>query len=211
MRVLVVIPARLESSRFPNKPLALIDGRAMILMVLDALPDYEKIVATPNPEIVSVVEEAGYKAFLTQREAVCGTDRLVEVAEAIEADLYVNVQGDEPLIQQHTIDKLVNAKLYYREKVVCAMTHLDSSPDCVKVLVSGGSPTLSRKLYKQVGIYVFNRADLREFGRPGEIKESIEMTKFSSNRLHFVEVDDTQAVDRPEDIKKVERILCQKK
>lgn len=48
MKVLVVIPARLESSRFPNKPLSLIDGRAMILRVLDALPDYEKIVATPK-------------------------------------------------------------------------------------------------------------------------------------------------------------------
>lgn len=211
MNVLVVIPARLESTRFPNKPLYPIAGKPMILRVLEALPSYKKIVATPNIEIAECAINAGYDAFVTQMEAECGTDRLVEVSQSIDADIYVNVQGDEPLIQESTIDKLVQAKIDNPGKVVCAMTSLDSSPDCVKVLVSGDSSTLSRKLYKQVGIYAFNKADLQEFERLGEGRESIEMTKFSSNRLLFVEVDDTQAVDRLEDIEKVERILWQKR
>ena len=211
MNVLVVIPARLESTRFPNKPLHPIAGKPMILRVLEALPNYQKLVATPNIEIAECVINTGHDAFVTQREAECGTDRLVEVSENINADIYVNVQGDEPLIEEHTIDKLVQAKIDNPDKVVCAMTSLDSSSDCVKVLIDGDSSILSRKLYKQVGIYAFNRADLQEFERSGEGRESIEMTRFSSNRLLFVEVDDTQAVDRLADIEKVERILWQKR
>ncbi len=211
MNVLIVVPTRLESSRFPNKPLYKIAGREMILRVLGRLPDYEKIVATPNYPIAEVVTKNGYNVFITRREASCGTDRLVELSESIYADIYVNVQGDEPLISQSTVDKIVQAKIDNPDRVVCGMCNLDTSADCVKVIIENGRPSLSRKIYKQVGIYAFNRADLREFERSGEARESIEITRLSSDRLLFVEVDDTQAVDRLEDIAKVERILWQNK
>ncbi len=207
MKVLVVVPSRLESTRFPNKPLYKIKGREMVLRVLDRLPDYDRIVATPNFPIAEVVTKNGYDVFITQREAQCGTDRLVELAESIDADIYVNVQGDEPLISQSTVDAIVQAKIDNPDKVVCGMTKLDTLTDCVKVLVSGEKSLLSRKLYKQVGIYAFNKVDLVEFGQLGEAVESIEITRYSSDRLLFIEVEDTQAVDRLADIEKVERML----
>lgn len=207
MKVLVVVPTRLGSTRLPNKPLYKIKGREMILRVMDRLKGFESIVATPDSEIAELVLANGYDVFLTQEEAECGTDRLVELAKSIKADIYVNVQGDEPLIATETINKIVQAKISNPDKVVCGMTYLDSSTDCVKVLVTREKPVLSRKLYKQVGIYAFNEMDLQEFGQLGGATEDIEITRYPSERLLFVEVEESQDVNVLADIKKVESML----
>lgn len=207
MKVLVVVPTRLGSTRLPNKPLYKIKGREMILRVMDRLKGFESIVATPDGEIAELVLANGYDVFLTQEKAECGTDRLVELAKSIKADIYVNVQGDEPLIATETINKIVQAKISNPDKVVCGMTYLDSSTDCVKVLVTREKPALSRKLYKQVGIYAFNEMDLQEFGQLGGSTEDIEITRYPSERLLFVEVEESQDVNVLADIKKVESML----
>ncbi len=207
MKVLVVVPTRLGSTRLPNKPLYKIKGREMILRVMDRLKGFESIVATPDSEIAELVLANGYDVFLTQEKAECGTDRLVELAKSIKADIYVNVQGDEPLIATETINKIVQAKISNPDKVVCGMTYLDSSTDCVKVLVTREKPVLSRKLYKQVGIYAFNEMDLQEFGQLGGATEDIEITRYPSERLLFVEVEESQDVNVLADIKKVESML----
>lgn len=208
MNVLVVVPVRLESTRFPNKPLYKIKGREMVLRVLDNLPSFKKIVATPNLPIAEVVTQAGYDVFVTQRKADCGTDRLVELAESIEADIYVNVQGDEPLISEETVQKIIDAKVANYDKVVTGVAPLDTSEDCVKVITTGNRWAIGRKLYQHIGIYAFNGAELRRFGE-GEGWEGIEITRFLSLNypIHFVEVEKTQSVDRLEDIEKVERML----
>lgn len=179
----------------------------MILRVMDRLKGFESIVATPDGEIAELVLANGYDVFLTQEEAECGTDRLVELAKSIKADIYVNVQGDEPLIATETINKVIQAKISNPDKVVCGMTYLDSSTDCVKVLVTREKPALSRKLYKQVGIYAFNEMDLQEFGQLGGATEDIEITRYPSERLLFVEVEESQDVNVLADIKKVESML----
>lgn len=210
MNVLVVVPVRLESTRFPNKPLYKIKGREMVLRVLDNLPSFKKIVATPNLPIAEVVTQAGYDVFVTQRKADCGTDRLVELAESIEADIYVNVQGDEPLISEDTVRAIVEAKIANPDKVVTGIANLDNNKNCVKVIPD--QQAMSREVYQHIGIYAFNGAELRRFGE-GEVWEDIEITRFLSMKypVHFVQVERTQAVDRLEDIKEVERIVCQKK
>ncbi len=100
---IVVIPARLHSSRLPNKPLLPLGGRPLILQVVDqvrrAKARVERIiVATDAPEIAKVVEEAGVEVFLSDKNHSTGTDRVAEVAEGLENKIIVNVQGDEPFL-----------------------------------------------------------------------------------------------------------------
>src|SRR5277367_6613030 len=111
--VLVVIPARYASTRFPGKPLAPIAGKPMIQHVVEhvrlaSLPA-RIIVATEDERIKAAVEAFGGEAIMTRSDHRTGTDRVAEVATHIEAEIYVNVQGDEPLIDPGTVDALVEA------------------------------------------------------------------------------------------------------
>ncbi len=110
-RATAIIPARYGSTRFPGKPLALINGMPMIQHVCRRVAKAQLvdrvIVATDDPRIVSVVEAFGGDVILTRDDHPTGTDRLAEVAEAIDADLIVNVQGDEPLIDPRMVDQAV--------------------------------------------------------------------------------------------------------
>ncbi|MGB8507860.1 MAG: 3-deoxy-manno-octulosonate cytidylyltransferase [Pyrinomonadaceae bacterium] len=114
--IVAVIPARYASSRLPGKPLLKIAGRAMILHVLERALAADCIsrafVATDDERIYNVVRAAGHDALMTGTEHASGTDRIAEAASLIEdADIIVNVQGDEPLIAPATIDRAVQALL----------------------------------------------------------------------------------------------------
>ncbi|MFZ0886533.1 MAG: 3-deoxy-manno-octulosonate cytidylyltransferase, partial [Candidatus Acidiferrales bacterium] len=111
--VLVVIPARHASSRFPGKPLALIAGKPMIQHVVERvriakLPS-RIVVATEDQRIKEAVEKFGAEAVLTRNDHRTGTDRVAEVAAHLPADIYINVQGDEPLINPGTVDAVAAA------------------------------------------------------------------------------------------------------
>ena len=112
MKVAAVIPARMQSARLPGKPLQLISGVPMILRVLDrarACPELHRIiVATDSEEILRVVEENGGEAWMTSPEHRTGSDRVAEVAERLDEDLILNLQGDEPLLPISTVRALVN-------------------------------------------------------------------------------------------------------
>jgi 3-deoxy-manno-octulosonate cytidylyltransferase (CMP-KDO synthetase) len=111
--VLVVIPARYASSRLPGKPLAPIAGRPMIQHVVERVRKSalasRVIVATDDARIQSAVESFGGEAILTRSDHRTGTDRVAEVAVHIPAEIYVNVQGDEPLIDASVVDALASA------------------------------------------------------------------------------------------------------
>jgi len=115
MSVLVVIPARYASTRLPGKPLAPIAGKPMIQHVVERVRQAKKVtrtvVATDDQRIVSAVEAFGGEAILTRSDHRTGTDRVAEVATHIEADIYINVQGDEPLIASSVVDALAAAML----------------------------------------------------------------------------------------------------
>jgi 3-deoxy-manno-octulosonate cytidylyltransferase (CMP-KDO synthetase) len=110
-KVVAIIPARYGSTRFPGKPLALINGLPMIQQVYNRVIKAETvdrvIVATDDQRIVEVVESFSGEVILTREDHPTGTDRLAEVAEQIDAELIVNVQGDEPLIDPRMIDQAV--------------------------------------------------------------------------------------------------------
>src|SRR5208282_2831285 len=107
VKVLAVIPARHASSRFPGKPLASIAGKPMIQHVFERVRRAQLVsrvvVATDEASIQTAVEAFGGEAILTRRDHRTGTDRVAEVATHQGAEIYVNVQGDEPLIDPATI------------------------------------------------------------------------------------------------------------
>jgi len=129
MRFRVVIPARYASSRLPGKPLADIGGRPMVLRVLErALHAGAEsvIVATDDARVQQAVEAAGYQAIMTSPDHQSGTERLVEVAEALGWDddtLVVNVQGDEPLIDPELIREAARQLVLHGDAVMATLAH----------------------------------------------------------------------------------------
>ena len=216
MKTLVVIPARMASSRFPGKPLAKIAGREMILRVCDQLPNFDKIVATPDQEIYDCVVSAGYSAFLTRTDCQTGTDRLVEVAEKIPADIYINVQGDEPLISENDIFAIDKSKKEENTCIIGTVSRMENNSNDVKCILQKGKLIgISRVIYRQRGLYALNGEDLRLFGLAEKTeRESIEITRFIQigYPIKMVEIADTPDVNVPADIKIIEeRLICQQK
>jgi 3-deoxy-manno-octulosonate cytidylyltransferase (CMP-KDO synthetase) len=113
IKSVAVIPARYSSTRLPGKPLLEIAGKPLIVWVAErarsAATISRTIVATDDPRIVDAVNAAGFDAVITRADHATGTDRIAEVAHNLRADIIVNVQGDEPLINPETIDRAVNA------------------------------------------------------------------------------------------------------
>jgi len=107
MRCMIVIPARMGSTRFPGKPLCDLLGKPMVQWVYEAVGKSgvgeKAVIATPDQEIVEACKSFGAEAVLTRHDHETGTDRIAEVADRYRADVYVNVQGDEPLIQPDSI------------------------------------------------------------------------------------------------------------
>ncbi len=113
--VIAVIPARYASTRFPGKALAQIGGKAMIVRVLERVGQARGIsrvlVATDDERIAGVVRDAGGEAVMTRSDHFSGTERVAEVAETRVAPLYLNVQGDEPLVEPASLEALIEAVL----------------------------------------------------------------------------------------------------
>lgn len=215
MKIIAVIPARYQSSRFEGKPLAEICGKLMIERVyLQAkkVQEFDEVyVATDDNRIYNACIERHIPCVMTSTSHRTGTDRIGEVAEKIPADLYVNIQGDEPLIEPETIRKAI---LPYIEnpnsdiQVTNLMTEIKDPVDLInftvpKVLAArdGRGVYLTRsaapfpkgsidvKYYKQVCVYGFTPEALRfycEYGKKyGKAKieavEDIEILRFIEN------------------------------
>ena len=142
-KAVAIIPARLESSRLPNKALADILGLPMIVHVvkrcllaksLDAV-----YVATDNNKIRKVVEQYGGEVIMTSAEHQTGTDRIAEAAQYIDADIIVNVQGDEALVNPESIDKAVDSLVNSSEVDVAILVNpfnKRNSPSDIKVVLN---------------------------------------------------------------------------
>lgn len=169
--VIAIIPARLFSTRLPQKLLLEIGGKPLILHTLEQTKKAENIdrviVATDSEEIWSVVKESGNKAVLTSEKHQSGSDRIAEVAEGLpENSIIVNVQGDEPLIPKSTIEKAVEAILA-DESIDIATTcepieKIEDvlSPDVVKVVTD----TNGFALYFSRSPIPFPREEVKKYG-----------------------------------------------
>ena len=112
-----IIPARFASTRFPGKVLARIAGKPMIQWVYERAMQanllQKVVVATDEEKVKQAVEQFGGIAFMTSKKHETGTDRVAEIAKEIEADVIVNIQGDEPLISPQAIDALIEPFSYF--------------------------------------------------------------------------------------------------
>jgi 3-deoxy-manno-octulosonate cytidylyltransferase (CMP-KDO synthetase) len=147
LAIVAIIPARYASTRLPGKPLSLIAGRPMIQWVVDRASGARTVtrvlVATDDARILDAVHAFGGEAVLTDRSHLSGTDRIAEAAAPLDAEIVVNVQGDEPLLDPSTIDAVVEALLADEDAALStaalAMTSVDEmlSTDVVKVVTDG--------------------------------------------------------------------------
>lgn len=240
MRSVVIIPARYKSSRFPGKPLVNLLGKPMILWVAklceEAVGTPNVYIATDDNRIAEVVAAAGYQFIMTSRECSTGTDRLAEAAKQVTADIYINVQGDEPLVNPNDIINIINVKKRCYDEVVngyCAISSYEdpSSVNIPKVIFTQDRHLvyMSRKaipgfkdgscapdkFYKQVCIYGFNADELSDYANYGkrshlEASEDIEIIRFFEwgKKIRMVETSlGSLAVDIPEDVVQVEQRL----
>tara|TARA_Y100000590_G_scaffold314564_2_gene355658 strand:- start:11130 stop:12845 length:1716 start_codon:yes stop_codon:yes gene_type:complete len=236
----VVIPARYKSSRFPGKPIIDIDGTPMIIRVADiaakVIPKENIYIATEDSRIASVVDDYDYNVILTSDNCLTGTDRVCEAAQEIDSDIIINIQGDEPLLNPDDIQKVIDEKLKYPDRVINCFSMLNpkeaSNRNIPKVVfdsdnnlvymsrspIPGTKSGYSRKIYKQVCIYGFTRNELLSFYEYGlkngkteiEWKEDIEILRFLEigTKVRMLETfSDTQAVDIEDDVEKVLKIL----
>lgn len=221
MKTVIVIPSRLASTRFPNKPLAKIAGREMILRVCDRasvtrLPVY---VATPDVEIVDLVERNGYKSILTT-DCATGTDRVAQAVELIDADIVINVQGDEPLVRPSDIMQLERAKIENMDSVIGTVRVLEYDNDnVVKVFIGDGNELLymtrtGQSGLAQCGLYAFSKEELRRFYMIGQREKLVLLKKYDHIELmrckdlglpvKMILITGSQAVDVIDDIRKIE-------
>jgi 3-deoxy-manno-octulosonate cytidylyltransferase (CMP-KDO synthetase) len=236
-RVVVIIPARYGSTRFEGKPLAIIDGRPMIQHVYQRSKEAEfvddVIVATDDARVMNAVMEFNGKVMMTSPRHKCGTDRIAEIAERIDAEIIVNVQGDEPLISPRAIDEVVaplkaekNLKMCTLMKKITDQKELHD-PDVVKVVTDrqGYALYFSRSMipyprdaeygdaYKHIGVYVYRKDFLLQFSKmeqtPLERCESLEQLRALENgiRIKVIETGyDSISVDRPGDLEEIKKL-----
>ena len=153
-KVRVVVPARLNSTRLPRKPLAMIAGKPMIVWTaeraMQILAD-DMLVAVDDEEVLSVVKEHGYEGLLTSKSHPSGSDRVMEVARVKDwpsDDIVINVQGDEPLLSAKIVNDLV--ELMRRDKTIEFATVSEpislaedfKNPNCVKVVTDDNGVAL---------------------------------------------------------------------
>ncbi len=236
-----VIPARHDSSRFPGKALAPIAGRSMIQHVFERVRQCQNVsrvvVATDDERIVQAVVAFGGEAVMTRREHRCGTERVAEVAAQMTAAIYVNVQGDEPLIDPQAIDSALEVLAADPEVKLATLSvaiHRPADimdPNVVKVVtdfqgdalyfsrapipwIREESERVTAQHWKHIGLYVFRREALLEYPTlpPGELErlEQLEQLRWLENgyRIRVVEsIYDAVSVDVPGDVDRVEALL----
>ena len=235
---LVVIPARYQSSRFPGKPLADIHGKSMLRRVWDkctqAVSPEKILVATDDERIKNHCREEGMKVEMTSSNCLTGTDRLYEVAQKRKVDIYINVQGDEPLISPIDIKTILQVAQKEPQMTFNAMCQINKeadfrNPNVPKVVTQKDGrllymslapvPTNKQlgfeKAMKQVCIYAYPRDVLIAFGSlkektPLESIEDLEILRLLEfgYTVKMIEVSGSSvAVDTQQDLDKVRSLI----
>jgi 3-deoxy-manno-octulosonate cytidylyltransferase (CMP-KDO synthetase) len=236
MNAVAIIPARIASTRLPRKPLRQILGKPMIQRVYEAAKACrglsQVIVATDSEEILALCRQHGWEARLTSAECRSGTDRVYEVSQQVKADLYVNVQGDEPLARPEHLDvllKVMQPGVEVGTIYTPCGTEDVANPNAVKVVcaLDGRALYFSRatipfdrdrtstvSYHKHLGFYAYTPQALSAFCQWPESElersERLEQLRFLDHgiAIHAAETPfDTVGVDTEDDLRKVEAIL----
>jgi 3-deoxy-manno-octulosonate cytidylyltransferase (CMP-KDO synthetase) len=240
LKAVILIPARLDSSRLEKKMLADLEGEALIVhtwrQAQRSRLAERVVVATDSREIASVLDACGAEVVMTSPDASCGTERIAEAARMIDGDVFVNLQGDEPLISPDTID-LALQPFFSDNPPDCSTLVLPLHPDDpqiddphqVKVVVDSMGYALyfsrspipfrrnklvSTTFYRHIGLYAFKREVLQKFAAlpPSMLEqaESLEQLRLLENGFRIQCVTtllDNPGVNTLEDLELVRSIL----
>jgi 3-deoxy-manno-octulosonate cytidylyltransferase (CMP-KDO synthetase) len=235
-RILGVIPARLASTRLPRKVLREIAGKPLLAWVVEAAracPQFDRVlVATDSEEVADLCGKIAVPVELTSPELASGTDRIDAVAQVHDADIYVNIQGDEPLLRPEHIAALLRPFEHAHVdvttlKVRCTPENI-ANPNAVKVVTAADGRALyfsratipydrdgsSPPYWKHIGLYAYRKAAINRFptlpASSLERTERLEQLRFIENGLNvYVEATDydTIGVDTEADLHLVEQLL----
>jgi 3-deoxy-manno-octulosonate cytidylyltransferase (CMP-KDO synthetase) len=240
-RFVIIIPARLKSTRFPGKPLIDICGKSMIQHVWErcclALPEQLVYVATDSTKIAKHCQNLGIQVIMTPESCLTGTDRVYEASKQVDAEIYINVQGDEPLIDPQDIKNVIECSSASPDDIVSAMCSIENEidfysssvpkvvtrPDGRLLYMSRAAIPTNKNLgfmlaKKQVCIYAFPKTTLEKFASVNsktalEQIEDIEVLRFLElgYEVKMTEVSSSSvAIDFPEDVIRVENIINEK-
>ena len=229
-----VVPARLNSVRLPRKILADLNGKPLIVHVMERALEVKSldkvILAVDSEETIKTLEQYNFDMVLTSSDHVSGTDRIAEVIDEIpDAEIIINIQGDEPLIEADVIDSLVDS---FNDSTVNIATIVSTkltvsdllNPNVVKAIVNEHQDAIEFKrnifdleiggVYRHVGIYGFRRESLIAFTRldPSvrELESRLEQLRALDNGMPIratVTNYDSHSVDTHADLDKVARIM----
>ncbi len=234
----VIIPARYESSRLPGKPLVSLLGVPMVVRTyrqcIRACPPERVYVATDDQRIEAVCREHGINVLMTSSDCLTGTDRVAECAAQINAEVFINVQGDEPVFNPDDLRVFIEQLAVYPGEILNGFCEIDceamyrssSTPKVVmrpdgRLLYMSRSPIPGNKAHaferawRQVCVYAFPRRALQDFAAqatktPLEEMEDIEILRFIELgwKVRMVELSaQSVAVDNPEDIARAEKVI----
>lgn len=236
MKTVAVIPARLASTRLPRKMLLEIAGKPLVGWVYEAarlcraLSDV--IIATDSEEILKVCEAHGWNAQITSSSHRSGTERVHEISTHVTADVYLNVQGDEPLVRAEQIasllDVMKNSSVGVGTLKTLCTDEDSNNPSAVKVVTAtdGRALYFSRasipfdrdgnkpKYFKHLGLYAYRKPELEFFVNHAESTlekiERLEQLRFLENGISIYVGEtafDSVGVDTEEDLQRVEQVL----
>ncbi len=235
--ILGVVPARLGSTRLPRKVLRELAGRPLVEWVWRAASESglmeQVIVATDSDEVLAVCRERGIPAEMTSASCASGSDRVFEIAQRFDAEIYVNIQGDEPLLTPEHFQALLAPFADEAVEVTTLATPCSAeeitNPNAVKVVcgLDGRALLFSRATIpydrdqagnigyqKHLGIYAYRKAALEKFAKlapsPLELIEKLEQLRLLENGISIVVAQaptDTIGVDTEEDLKRAEAEL----
>jgi 3-deoxy-manno-octulosonate cytidylyltransferase (CMP-KDO synthetase) len=236
MKAIAVIPARLASTRLPQKMLRKIAGETLLARVYRGVRSCslltDVIVATDSEEIMQLCRESGWKAQMTSPAHRSGTERVHEISKSVTADVYLNVQGDEPMTRAEHIAALLELMNDPKIQVGTLKTPASAedipNPNAVKVVTDAGGRALyfsratvpydrdgsAPRYFKHLGFYAYRKEALDRFcSLPESLlerSERLEQLRFLENGIpiHVAETAyDTIGVDTEEDLRRVEAIL----
>jgi len=243
MKIVAVIPARLNSNRLHNKLLRDICGKTLIRRTYEATKDSNLfdnvLVVTNSEEIVVELQNNKISYLFDENEYETGTDRIAAVAHEIDADIIINVQGDEPFVRSNTIESIINVfknNLDNSIKIVSVMTPIKddlelNNPNNVKVItdMSNNAVYFSRYpiplkknintsiAHKHVGIYAFRKDILLKFSKLNisdlEASEKIEALRLVENNIKIKMINSKDlfiGIDTEEDLQKAIKFFSEK-
>ena len=240
-KILGVIPARLASSRFPRKVLAQISSKTMLQHVYERASQARyltsTIIATDDEQVFEVARSFGARVRMTRSDHLSGTDRVAEVASSETADIIVNIQGDEPLIDPDAIDAAILPMVHDADLLMGTLKKKIederevTDPNVVKVVTDHKGDALyfsrcaipfvreqerqpARIHFKHIGLYTYRRDFLLRYPElpvgPLEQAERLEQLRALENgyRIRVVETDyESLGVDTPDDLERVSRLF----